>query len=389
MSKESELELSRRRALSLVVAGVGVNACSRAEGPKGGPASLVAPARSLWSTTNPVLQASPLPAGSTWETLDPFLFCAHHDDHYPPGNGAFGPRVSLAGRALGQDFSGRDGFSMYHGLSVPGFPQHPHRGFETVTVVRRGLLDHSDSLGAAARFGEGDLQWLTAGAGIQHAEMFPLLGQASANPLELFQIWLNLPQKNKMVAPYFSMFWSKDVPTRTFLDTRGRPCEVSLRAGDLEDMRAPTSPPHSWAKDPGNAVCIWTIKLGPGASWELPGALAGLNRSLYFFRGQSLTLNGVVAPTRHRLDLRSELRVRLENGPEESELLLLQGRPIREPIARRGPFVMNTDEEIRAAYYDYQATQFGGWPWPSEAPVHGGERQRFARHPDGRVERPG
>ena len=127
----------------------------------------------------------------------------------------------------------------------------------------------------------------------------------------------------------------------------------------------------------------------PLATWELPGAPAGLNRSLYFFRGKSLFLNGIAVPLQHRLDLKSEMRVRLENGSEESELLLLQGRPIREPVARRGPFVMNTDAEVRDAYVDYQKTEFGGWPWPSEAPVHGLSLERFARHPNGKVERPG
>jgi redox-sensitive bicupin YhaK (pirin superfamily) len=82
---------------------------------------------------------------------------------------------TLEGRRLGADFEGLDGWSMYHGRTIPGFPQHPHRGFETVTVVRRGLLDHSDSLGATARYGEGDVEWLTAGRGILHAEMFPLV----------------------------------------------------------------------------------------------------------------------------------------------------------------------------------------------------------------------
>jgi hypothetical protein len=111
--------------------------------------------------SSPVLQVKPL--GFPWETADPFLFCAYHDDAYPKGNGQMAPAASLAGREIGQDFSRKDGWSMYHGDTVPGFPAHPHRGFETVTVVRKGLIDHSDSLGATARFGQGDAQWLTCG----------------------------------------------------------------------------------------------------------------------------------------------------------------------------------------------------------------------------------
>src|SRR5512132_278907 len=132
--------------------------------------------------TTPVLDIRPL--GFPWETADPFLFCVHHDDAYPAGNERFGPATSLAGRNIGQDFAGKDGFRMYHGAVVPGFPQHPHRGFETVTIVRRGLIDHSDSLGAAARFGAGDVQWVTAGSGIVHSEMFPLVERERPNPLE-------------------------------------------------------------------------------------------------------------------------------------------------------------------------------------------------------------
>ena len=145
------------------------------------------------------------PLGFPWETFDPFLFCVHHDDAYPAGNEELGPNVSLAGRQLGSDFTIKDGFRMYHGEAVPGFPQHPHRGFETVTLVRRGLIDHSDSLGAAARFGGGDVQWMTAGKGIVHAEMFPLLEREAANPVELFQIWLNLPREDKLVEPHFKI----------------------------------------------------------------------------------------------------------------------------------------------------------------------------------------
>ena len=143
--------------------------------------------------------------GVPWKTLDPFLFAVHHLADYPPGNERHGPAASLEGRALGQDFASKDGWSMYHGHAVPGFPQHPHRGFETITYVRRGLVDHSDSLGATARFGQGDTQWLTAGGGVVHSEMFPLIHRDEPNPLELFQIWLNLPASHKMSDPAFQM----------------------------------------------------------------------------------------------------------------------------------------------------------------------------------------
>ena len=134
------------------------------------------------------------PLGMHWPTLDPFLFCAHHDDQYPRGNGRFGPAAPLGGRQMGSDFSRKDGWSMYHGQQVPGFPAHPHRGFETVTLVRRGRIDHSDSLGAAARFGDGDVQWLTAGSGIVHAEMFPLLDEQQANEVHWWQ-WLKAAKR--------------------------------------------------------------------------------------------------------------------------------------------------------------------------------------------------
>ena len=105
---------------------------------------------------------------------------------------------------------------------VPGFPEHPHRGFETVTIVRTGYVDHSDSLGAAGRYGEGDVQWMTAGAGIVHAEMFPLLRQDGPNLLEIFQIWLNLPRESKLVEPHYRMFWNESVPRWKHVDDAGR-----------------------------------------------------------------------------------------------------------------------------------------------------------------------
>lgn len=327
--------------------------------------------------------------GFPWETADPFLFCVHHDDAYPTGNEVLGPAASLTGRDLGQDFEGRDGWRMYHGEVVPGFPQHPHRGFETVTIVRRGFIDHSDSLGAAARFGHGDTQWLTAGKGVVHSEMFPLLNRQAPNPLELFQIWLNLPSESKLVDPYFSMLWRESLPVVVVGDEAGAgpTTEVMVVAGPLDGHRAPAPPPDSWAARSDSDVAIWTIKMAPGARWTLPPARQGTNRMLYFFRGRQLRVGGRDIPGYHSVQLRADAPAALENGPIESELLLLQGRPINQPVAQRGPFVMNTPAELQQAFIDYQRTRFGGWPWPDDAPVHPRSEGRFARHADGRIER--
>jgi redox-sensitive bicupin YhaK (pirin superfamily) len=324
--------------------------------------------------------------GFPWDTSDPFLFCVHHDDHYPAGNEKLGPAASLAGRNIGQDFEGKDGWRMYHGEVVPGFPQHPHRGFETVTIARRGFIDHSDSLGAAARFGRGDVQWLTAGRGIVHSEMFPLLEQSAPNPVELFQIWLNLPKADKLVDPHFSMLWSHEIPTLHVTDDRGNATDVTIVAGPVGDVRPPPPPPKSWAARPDTDVAIWTIKMTPGARWALPAASAGTRRTLYFFRGGAMRVNDRDIPPYHGVELRPDAEPVLLNGPEEAELLLLQGRPIAEPVAQHGPFVMNSREEIQRAFLDYQRTHFGGWPWPSDDPVHARDEGRFAKHADGRVE---
>ena len=199
---------------------------------------------------NSVLELVPL--SMPWIGRDPFIFTVHHVDHYPAGNEAQGPQPGVAGRQIGADFSYRDGWSMYHGRQVPGFPQHPHRGFETVTVVRRGFIDHSDSLGATARFGQGDTQWLTAGAGIQHSEMFPLIDSEGANELELFQIWLNLPPREKMVPPYFRMLWSEEIPTVLSADGQ---TSIDIIAGRFEDHRAPAPPSLTPAPTAGTAPC--------------------------------------------------------------------------------------------------------------------------------------
>lgn len=351
---------------------------------------------------SPILQTVKLgPEGdvSPWPTLDPFLFCVHHLDHYPKGNGNMGPAASLAGRDMGQDFAGKDGWRMYHGRTVPGFPQHPHRGFETVTLARQGLLDHSDSLGAAARFGRGDVQWITAGAGIVHSEMFPLLEAEKENPAELFQIWLNLPRASKMAKPHFAMMWSERIPKVRHVDASGRASELTVIAGAIDDAvlgtHAPMAPPpESWASKSEAELAIWSIRLEAGAKLPLPAAKGEETiRTLYFFAGKACQL-GRTGEASTRVEPRTAVVVHasesitIEAGESDAEVLVLQAWPIGEPVVQYGPFVMNTREEIQRAFSDYQRTHFGGWPWPSDDPVHGREPVRFAKRPDGSIEKP-
>jgi hypothetical protein len=324
-----------------------------------------------------------IPLGPQWPTIDPFLFCAHHLDRYPQGDGHLAPAADLAGREMGSDFAGKDGWNMYHGLRVPGFPQHPHRGFETITYIRRGILDHSDSLGATARFGAGDVQWLTAGSGIVHAEMFPLINTTQPNTLELFQIWLNLPASEKMVEPYFTMCWSEQ-QRRIHLDG----VHIVVVAGRYDGYVGTAAPPDSWAARPESNLGVYHVHLEPGATWQIPAADADAARVCYVFDGGAITVDGTAVAPAHAAVLRGDVGSMVTAGHLGTDLMLLQGRPIDEPVARYGPFVMNTRAEIEQAIRDYQRTGFGGWPWPTDDPVHPADAGRFAVHPDGQRDLP-
>lgn len=326
------------------------------------------------------------PLGFMWETIDPFLFCVHHLDNYPQGNNQMGPAASLSGRNLGQDFTIKDGWRMYHGTEIPGFPAHPHRGFETVTVVLNGFVDHSDSHGAAGRYGNGDVQWMTAGAGLQHCEMFPLLNKDKGNPLELFQIWINLPERKKFAPPHFKMLWAEDIPVVRTKDNNGKLTEVIVVAGKLGEVIAPAPAPDSWAAEPENEVAIWKIKMEKGASWVLPTASSQVQRTLYFYKGSTIKIAGIDIKSYQSVELLADLDLIIESENEDSYLLLLQGMPISEPVAQYGPFVMNTQAEIQQAFSDYRKTQFGGWPWQRYDHVHPADKGRFARYSNGKEE---
>jgi redox-sensitive bicupin YhaK (pirin superfamily) len=317
------------------------------------------------------------PLGFPWDTADPFLFCVHHLDHYPRGNADLGPDASLEGRPLGNDFTLKEGWRMYHGHTVPGFPSHPHRGFETITIVTRGYCDHSDSLGAAARFGQGDVQWMTAGRGVQHSEMFPLLDPSGPNTLELFQIWLNLPRERKLVEPHFKMLWDDSIPRVT-----GPGWELRLIAGTVQGVTAPAPPPDSWAATPENDVVVALVTLEPGAVLEIPEGAPGSHRRIFLFEGGGLSAEGHPLRTGQGAEL-PEKSVKVTCGTQACRFLWLQGKPISEPVAKYGPFVMNDPEELNRAVEEYRLTQFGGWPWPYPDHVHPKEKGRFAQYPDG------
>ncbi|HEX4707885.1 MAG TPA: pirin family protein, partial [Candidatus Udaeobacter sp.] len=273
-----------------------------------------------WRTSAESAIQAVKPLASPWKTLDPFIFCVHHEDHFPAGNKQMGPAASLDDRNIGNDFSGKDGWSMYHGDVVPGFPAHPHIGFEIVTVLRQGTIDHFDSLNATARYGSGDVQWITAGQGMQHSEMFPLLDRHRPNPLELFQIWVNLPHANKRELPNFKLLWRHQIPHRISRDEAGRTTEITVVAGELDDAKAPTPPPKSWASRADTHVAIWIIKMAPNATWTLPRTKAGLNRALYFYRGGSLKIEDVPVQSGHLIELEPGCDVHLRNTGEAAQL---------------------------------------------------------------------
>ncbi|QUT06797.1 pirin family protein [Sphingobium phenoxybenzoativorans] len=343
--------------------------------------------------TGAILRSEPL--GYPWAGTDPFLICTHHLDRYPEASDGQGiAQDKLRGRSLGSDFTGKDGYNMYHGTSVPGFPAHPHRGFETVTIALTGLIDHTDSMGSMARYGDGDVQWLTTGQGVLHCEMFPLRNAHEGNPLDFYQIWLNLPADRKMTEPAFKMLWASDIPLYRVQNAEGAIAQVKVISGAYDPqeesqpaLTPPAPAPDSWASDPEKDVAIWEITLESGASLTLPPATGkGTRRTLYFHTGDRLAVAGQHQPTRRLIEVIAQMPVTLSNGGvETARIMLLQGVPINEPIVAHGPFVMNTHEQIHQAMRDFRDTRFGGWPWSSNGPVHQPGQGRFARYP-GRTE---
>ncbi|KDR27166.1 pirin family protein [Caballeronia zhejiangensis] len=229
-----------------------------------------------------------------------------------------------------------------------GVGQHPHRGFETVTIVYQGELEHLDSSGGGGRIGPGDVQWMTAGAGILHEEFHSRAFAKTGGTLEMVQLWVNLPAKDKMTAPGYQTVLATEIPSVALPDGAG---QVRVIAGDFKGRPGPART--------FTPIDVWDIRLNRGrtAEFKLP---VGRSVALVVLRGQILVNGDMRTVNEAQLVLLGAegTDVRVE-AASDATVLLLSGEPIDEPVAAYGPFVMNTTEEINQAVQDFQNGRFG------------------------------
>ena len=227
-----------------------------------------------------------------------------------------------------------------------GVGPHPHRGFETVTLAFQGEIEHGDSVGNRGVIGSGDVQWMTAASGIIHEEFLSRDFLKQGGILEMVQLWVNLPAKYKMIAPKYQPILSQDIPVLQLPDNGGT---LRVIAGNFAGTQG--------AASTFSPVNLWDIKLNAGKSVELI-VPAGHNTMLFVRQGK-VALGGTVIGAADMALLESEgTRIKLQ-AQEDTSLLLMGGEPIAEPIAASGPFVMNTEQEIRIAMMDYQSGRMG------------------------------
>ncbi|HRV77607.1 MAG TPA: pirin family protein [Thauera sp.] len=223
---------------------------------------------------------------------------------------------------------------------IAGFPDHPHRGFETVTYMIAGRMLHRDSAGHEGLLENGGVQWMTAGRGVIHSE----IPQQEEGVMEGFQLWLNLPAQDKMSAPWYRDFAAGELPRFTTEDG----VEATVIAGESHGVRGAVTRAVT-------APLYLDLHLPCGTSFSQP-LPAGHNAFVYVYRGR-VKLGEVEVPVRNMAILANAADrdgVRIE-ALEEARVLLIAGRPLGEPIAQYGPFVMNTEQEIYQAVADYRA----------------------------------
>jgi quercetin 2,3-dioxygenase len=257
----------------------------------------------------------PLP-GRALPHLDPFLFLNHHGPQlYPAPN---------------------------RGLP---FGPHPHRGFETVTFIVAGDLVHRDSSGGDSRIGPGGVQWMTAGRGIVHAELSSPQFKREGGPLEILQLWVNLPARLKMTEPRYVGLQAEDIPTIALDEGK---VQLHLIAGRVDEPEGPVRPLTD--------MFMATVSLRAGGQLRLPVA-AGRTVFLYVVRG-AIRVGGQAARAFHLVELGDGDEVAFE-ATQDALVLFGHALPFREPIVADGPFVMNTRQEIVQAMNDYAAGKFG------------------------------
>jgi redox-sensitive bicupin YhaK (pirin superfamily) len=230
-----------------------------------------------------------------------------------------------------------------------GVGEHPHRGFETVTIVYKGEVSHRDSTGKGGTIGPGDVQWMTAASGILHEEFHSEAFARAGGPMHMVQLWVNLPAKDKMAAPGYQAITSGDIPVVALPGGSGR---VRVIAGDFGGAKGPArtfTPMHVWDL---------ALEAGAEATFGLP---EGWNSALIILGGE-VEANGAAAREAQMVLLDPEGTGVSLKTKEGATLLLLSGEPIREPIAGYGPFVMNTEAEIEQAIVDFNSGHFGEIP---------------------------
>jgi len=227
-----------------------------------------------------------------------------------------------------------------------GVGPHPHRGFETVTIAFQGEVEHGDSVGNRGVIGPGDVQWMTAASGIIHEEFLSHEFLKRGGTLEMVQLWVNLPAKDKMTAPKYQPILGKNIPVKHLGDNAG---SVRVIAGDFSGTQGTAST--------FSPVNLWDIKLNAGKSVELT-VPEGYNNMLFVRHGKLAVAGEVIGPADLVLLERDGTSIMLQ-AQEDTSLLLMGGEPIAEPIVASGPFVMNTEQEIRVAMMDYQSGRMG------------------------------
>ena len=179
--------------------------------------------------------------------------------------------------------------------------------------------------------------------------------------------------------------WKEEIPILKETSPKGT-IAIEVIAGSLKNIAPQNPPPNSWAADEENEVGVWNISMEPNTSFTLPKSQNSINRTLYFYEGSHLTINNQTIPNYHAIEVESQQDLLLQSSDEPIKILVLQGKPIGEPVIQYGPFVMNTKAEINQAFEDYHATQFGGWPWGNYDHVHPRNKSRFAKHANGMEE---